>query len=176
VARGQARPQAFPSPRGRSPSARGQLERGPRRGAAGAAEAPPSSRRVPTTWRLAGLSPNRRLAWSRVVAEMSGASRRPQEEPSPRSDCLTAEIRTQLATDFSHSHHRQEKPRNAGSLALYLFFFSAARMLHAAHGAQDAHAALGRHLKALNKPSGRVRGVWRGLIKITSIGPSQSNW
>ncbi len=38
----------------------------------------------------------------------------------------------------------------------------AARMLHAAHGAQDAHAALGRHLKALNKPSGRVRGVWRG--------------
>ena len=38
VARGQARPQAFPSPRGRSPSARGQLERGSRRGAAGAAE------------------------------------------------------------------------------------------------------------------------------------------
>ncbi len=38
----QARPQAFPSPRGRSPSARGQLERGSRRGAAGAAEAPPT--------------------------------------------------------------------------------------------------------------------------------------
>ena len=38
----------------------------------------------------------------------------------------------------------------------------AARMLHAAHGAQDAHAVLDRHLKALTKPSGRVRGVWRG--------------
>ena len=35
-------------------------------------------------------------------------------------------------------------------------------MLHATHGAQDAHAALGHHLKALTKPSGRVRGVWRG--------------
>ena len=55
----------------------------------------------------------------------------------------------------------REAPQRRGGVGLGRVGI-AARMLHAAHGAQDAHAALGRHLKALNKPSGRVRGVWRG--------------
>ena len=55
----------------------------------------------------------------------------------------------------------REAPQRRGGVGLGMVGI-AARMLHAAHGAQDAHAALGRHLKALNKPSGRVRGVWRG--------------
>ena len=55
----------------------------------------------------------------------------------------------------------REAPQRRGGVGLGMVGI-AARMLHAAHGAQDAHAALGRHLKALTKPSGRVRGVWRG--------------
>ena len=55
----------------------------------------------------------------------------------------------------------REAPQRRGGVGLGMVGI-AARMLHAAHGAQDAHAALCRHLKALTKPSGRVRGVWRG--------------
>ena len=57
----------------------------------------------------------------------------------------------------------REAPQRRGGVGLGMVGI-AARMLHAAHGAQDAHAALGRHLKALTKPSGRVRGVWRGVL------------
>ena len=55
----------------------------------------------------------------------------------------------------------REAPQRRGGVGLGMVGI-AARMLHAAHGAQDTHAALGHHLKALTKPSGRVRGVWRG--------------
>ena len=50
----------------------------------------------------------------------------------------------------------------------------AARMLHAAHGAQDTHAALGHHLKALTKPSERFGGCGEGAGK--AAGLSKPSW
>ena len=89
VARGLARPQAFPSPRGRTPSARGQLERGSRRGAAGAAEAPPT-----------GVE----RSFLPVKKDLISCYFNPQKSEL-NCDCI------------SHSHHRQEKSRNADRLA-----------------------------------------------------------
>ena len=83
------------------------------------------------------------------------------QRPGARIRATASGIERTRGRGRAASRGRREAPQRRGGVGLGMVGI-AARMLHAAHGAQDTHAALGHHLKALTKPSGRVRGVWRG--------------